>query len=183
MLSKSRKHNRSAGFSLVEVLVALVIAVMMGTAIARFVIGTRWNARRVGETLEMTTLGETLLGRLQSGKNWTPGRSDGRSGVYAWRIDVTPLAFESHTRIRTKKEAPKDPKTAQNENPTQEQMGFSAFRLEPSSIGADKGNKPATIPAVKKIKWIVYRVAVTVTAPSGHRYATDTIRVGQNAEQ
>jgi prepilin-type N-terminal cleavage/methylation domain-containing protein len=168
-----RKHSRSAGFSLAEVLVALAIASVMAMVLTRFLIGTRSNAGKVGEALEMTTLSENLLARVPLGQSWTPGRTDGRSGIYTWRIDVAPIASRAVTRIKAKKEAKKG-----GGSDGKGQM-LSTFTLDPSNLASQK-----TPPSHQQVdKRAIYRVAIVVFSPSGRRYATDTIRIGQPAAE
>ena len=173
MWSMFRKHSRSAGFSLAEVLVALAIASVMAMVLTRFMIGTRLNAGKVGEAMEMTTLSENLLARVPLGQNWTPGRTDGRSGNYTWRIDVTPVAARSVIRIKAKKDVKKDAgKTDKNKM-------LSSFQLEPSNLAQQKA--PSAPQQVDKRA--IYRVAIVVFSPSGRKYATDTIRIGLPSDE
>lgn len=184
MSSPSRKHSRSAGFTLIEVLVALAIAVIMVIALTRFVIGTRSNSAKVGEALEMTALSETLLGRVPAGQMWSPGRTDGRNGQYVWRIDVTPIAMQAVARVRAKKEEEEKQDAGKNGaagNGGQGNSGqkmLSTFQLEPSELAQRPAAQAATEPA-KKLA--IYRVAVTIVAASGRRYAMETIRIGNVA--
>jgi prepilin-type N-terminal cleavage/methylation domain-containing protein len=89
------ENNHSAGFSLVEALVALAIAAILAVALTRFVAGTRANAALVDEMLEMAAMADTLLTDLPGEKPIRAGRIEGRSGTLAWRINVTPVAFRT----------------------------------------------------------------------------------------
>ena len=175
MSSKSRKRDRSAGFTLIEVLVALTIAAIMAIAITRFVAGTRWNASRIGEALEMTALSETLLGRVPVGQSWSPGRTDGRAGEYAWRVEVTPIGMQAIARIRAKKEEKPDAEKAGDAGKNRKML--STFELERSGLADPRKKAPGVVEESMR-KMALYRVAVTILAPSGRRYAMETIRTG-----
>jgi type II secretory pathway pseudopilin PulG len=177
MSSICPKPSRSAGFSLGEVLVALAIAAMMTAMLTRFYAGTRANAAKVGEILEVTTLGETLLTRVASSQNLKAGRTDGRTGVFAWRIDVTPVAFAAVARRVNEKRKPataEDDKDGKNKSGMLSTMSLSTMSAS-TSFGAASAPAPAATP---KVEWVSYRVAVSIVAPSGRRHAVDTIRIG-----
>jgi prepilin-type N-terminal cleavage/methylation domain-containing protein len=157
MSSMARRYSGTAGFSLVEVLVALAIAALMTAMLTRFVAGTRVNAAKVTEVIEMAALGETLMARTASSQKLAPGRTQGRQDVFAWRIDIAPVSFEATaTRVREKESAPAGA----------EQAGSVAMPAEPQSIARPAGN------------WAPYRVAIFIQSSSGQSYAIDTIRLG-----
>jgi prepilin-type N-terminal cleavage/methylation domain-containing protein len=163
-----QRRSRSAGFSLIEVLIALAIASLMAVVLTRFVAGTRMNAGKVDELLEMNTLGETLLTRVAALPNFQAGRTDGRSGVYSWRVDIAPLAYTTVTR-RMNDRNPNKPPAAANRGATRMTM----TPITPTSVTA--ASAAAARPTVDAL--IPYRVAVSIAAPSGRRHATDTIRI------
>jgi prepilin-type N-terminal cleavage/methylation domain-containing protein len=170
MLSVSPRRSGRAGFSLAEVLIALSIAALVGVGLTRFVAETRWNAHWIGEALEMTALSETLLARTQFGQSWSASRADGRSGAYGWRMEMRPAGFRASVRMRAQKE-------------TQAAVAPAAgtthgLNLEPDRVAADQKSAPS---AASADKLSIYRLTVTVVAPSGRAYATDTIRVGADA--
>jgi prepilin-type N-terminal cleavage/methylation domain-containing protein len=161
-----RRLSGSAGFSLTEALVALAIAAMMAAILTRFVAGTRANAARVAERAEMTVLAETLLARVASSHNVTPGRTSGQSTGFAWRIDITPAPFTAQVLSMSEKPAP-----------------GSAGAWEPANGQADaKAGSMAALASAPLpragIHWVSYRVAVAIEAPSGQSYVIDTIRMG-----
>jgi len=88
-------ERRDAGFTLLEVLVALalvaVVIVAIGSLTATSVRGVRIFERHVALTQEMRTAMGTAIpprGELR------PGQSSGHSGGYYWTVDVTPLGGE-----------------------------------------------------------------------------------------
>jgi prepilin-type N-terminal cleavage/methylation domain-containing protein len=168
MLPMPRTHSGRAGFSLVEALVALAIAAVLTAALTRLIVDTRANAARVGELTEMAALGETLLARVASSAGLRPGRTDGRRGAFAWRIGVAPIPFTAVARVRAEKKAPQ-PAAAEGPGATAK-----------AAAVPEGGSTPA--PAAPPQRWVTYRVAVVIEAPSGRIYAVDTIRVGLQAD-
>jgi Tfp pilus assembly protein PilV len=168
MLSMLRRADRSAGFSLAEALVALVIAVVLAAVLTRFVSTTRLNALKIREVVAMDILSNSLVERSPA-QNRQPGRTDGRTGAFWWRMEVAPVAFFARARfVREKK--------ATQANPGQgSALGLT---LNPDATH----NEPQPAPPVT---WIPYRVTAVVTAPSGRKYEVDTIRIGraQTGEQ
>ena len=162
MSSTSRKHSRTSGFSLVEALVALAIAALLAVALTRFYGNTRANAARIGEVLQMTTLSETLISRLSSTQNIKAGLTAGRSGIFGWRILITPVGYTAVAR-----EISEPIQTAPDQTTGLKMMS------QPAPAGAPQPTTP-----IPKVEWIPYRVAVIVEAPSGRKHATDTIRIG-----
>jgi prepilin-type N-terminal cleavage/methylation domain-containing protein len=159
-----RTGNGCRGFSLVEALVALAIAAALTAALTRLVTVTRVNAAAVGELTEMAALGETLLARIPSSQNLQSGRTDGRRGAFAWRIDIGPASFTALARRTSEKRAP--------------ESGASEPRRMPAAFRV--GDAPAPVPP--PTKWVAYRVTVVIEAPSGRTYAVDTIRIGPQPE-
>lgn len=169
MSSRSRAHSRSAGFSLAEVLIALAIAAMMTAVLTRFVAGTRANAVRLGEALEMGAIAESLMARIGSKHGFRPGRTDGHAGRLAWRIDIRPVAFTAAVR------------KAHERN--RSASGTDAVDGAESMVTA-KALKQDTdrLQSAASANWVAYRVTVAVEAPSGRTHVVDTVRVGPPPE-
>jgi prepilin-type N-terminal cleavage/methylation domain-containing protein len=171
MSSSFRTHSRTSGFSLAEVLVALAIAAMVTAMLVRFVGSTRVNAARVSEALETAIMAETLLGRVVSGQDLQPGRTDGRTGGFLWRIEVQPIAFTAVAR-RVHERSPAAPAEADDGKATTRTTGRSIKELaENSGIGAGP-----------TLNWTPYRVVVAIEAPSGRKHVADTVRFGPAPE-
>jgi prepilin-type N-terminal cleavage/methylation domain-containing protein len=172
MSSRCRRPSSSAGFTLTEVLVALAIAAMLSSMLVRFVAGTRANARRVGEAVEMATLAETLLARMATAQDVQPGRTAGRSGNFRWEMVVRPLA---HNAVARRVNEPEKPNSAEAGN---RKGGFSErFTL------SMKVDTPDSQPATSRKSWVVYQVAVAVEAPSGRTHVADTLKIGSPAAE
>ena len=102
MLSKRKRNSGTAGFSLVEALVALAIAALLAAVLTRFVSGTRANAQNVREEIALELASDDLLEHLAIGKS-LPGRIDGRSGRLAWHVDIEPIAFSANAEVVSEK--------------------------------------------------------------------------------
>ena len=157
-----RGAHRSAGFSLAEALIALAIAAVLAAALTRLASNTRMNAGKLGELVEMMTVSDSLL---EQASPRVPGTTSGRTGGFAWRVAVTPVAFGAVAqRVEEKAVA------------TADQPSGKAAGLPPISGGGSRG-EPAPTPE-QVVKWIPFRVSVLIESPSGRKYAADTISLG-----
>jgi general secretion pathway protein I len=89
--SDTRPPRGSAGFTLIEVLVAIaVLAVVLG-AIGAVVGNTVRAIRSVDRRLPLLETAQNLLASLPSRDALLPGTQTGASGEYRWRIDAVLL--------------------------------------------------------------------------------------------
>jgi prepilin-type N-terminal cleavage/methylation domain-containing protein len=146
---RKKTGGRSCGFSLPEVLVALVVAAMMAAVLTRYVAGTRLNAAQVREHVELSTISQSMLDGLS--KTLSPGASSGQIGAYRWHREIAPIASDDVART----EAP----SAQ---------GVLEDHLR--SLGGRQTAAPSSTV-------VLYRVKIHVVAPSGRQYEADTIRI------
>jgi general secretion pathway protein I len=87
-----RVRHSEAGFTLIEVLVALaVLAVVLG-AIGAVVGTTVKGIRSVDRRLPLLETAQNIVASLPDRSVLKPGTETGGSGGYRWRIDVVPLA-------------------------------------------------------------------------------------------
>jgi general secretion pathway protein I len=87
-----RIRRSEAGFTLIEVLVALaVLAIVLG-AIGSVVGTTVKSIRSVDRRLPLLETAQSLVASLPDRNALKPGTEIGGSGGYRWRIDVVPLA-------------------------------------------------------------------------------------------
>jgi Tfp pilus assembly protein PilV len=171
MWSTRPKHDPTAGFSLVEALVALVIAALLAAVLTRFASNTRMNALKIREQVTMDILGDSLLEHVDADQ-LQPGRTDGRVGGLAWRLDVSPIpVYARATSISEKKPAQSDAR----------QSSAAPF----SPLSNESGNQPTILRPNAMITWQVYRLTAAISAPSGRSHAIETIKVSpqQAAEQ
>jgi prepilin-type N-terminal cleavage/methylation domain-containing protein len=148
--------DRSSGFSLAEVLVALAIAAMLAVVLTRFASNTRLIAGRIRELVEMMSLSNYLLEKSSMRK---PVPDQGRTAGFAWRISVDPISYTAVARRVSEEESPK-------QNTTSPTFGKDNPRAQPPAASKDTKN------------WIPFRMTIVVEAPSGRQYTADTIGLG-----
>ncbi|MDA9499817.1 PulJ/GspJ family protein [Bradyrhizobium sp. CCBAU 11357] len=87
----SRRSSDTAGFTLIEALVALaIIAVVLGT-IGSVIAATAKGTRSIDQQLALAGTAETLLADLPARALLKPGRRSGELAGSRWRIDVAPM--------------------------------------------------------------------------------------------
>ncbi|MGX1165410.1 general secretion pathway protein I [Bradyrhizobium sp. USDA 372] len=87
----SRRSSDTAGFTLIETLVALaIIAVVLGT-IGSVIAATAKGTRSIDQQLALAGTAETLLADLPARALLKPGRRSGELAGSRWRIDVAPM--------------------------------------------------------------------------------------------
>ncbi len=165
MLSICRRAKGTAGFSLVEVLVAVAIAAALSTVLVRFIGNARTNAASIEDRLNMAILSGNLLEELPIQKI-RAGRIDGHTGRFLWRIDIVPVGFGVRALKMSTANKPKK-KDDQAANP----LGISAPIAAAPSPAATKANFEA--------KWVPFRVAVYVQSAAGRSYRIETIKIGR----
>ncbi|MFB6463400.1 type IV pilus modification PilV family protein [Bradyrhizobium tunisiense] len=86
-----RSCSDTAGFTLIEALVALaIIAVMLGT-IGSVIATTVKGTRAIDQRLALAGTAETLLADLPARSLLKPGRRSGELAGSRWRVDVAPM--------------------------------------------------------------------------------------------
>jgi general secretion pathway protein I len=91
-LSLSTRHSRVAGFTLIEVLVALAVVAASLAAIGSVVAINLKNTRALEERVEFTQVMRAILAGLPDGRDLEIGTQSGDRDGYHWRIDVAPFA-------------------------------------------------------------------------------------------
>jgi prepilin-type N-terminal cleavage/methylation domain-containing protein len=86
-----RERPGRAGFTLVEVMVALIVAVVLGAALVRFFAGVRSDAQRLRENLDAWVVARAVLDAVPSGSAVSPGTTVGATGAYSWRLEAMPM--------------------------------------------------------------------------------------------
>ncbi len=89
--AREAAHPRR-GFTLVEVLVALIVAIVLATALVRFFAGVRSEAVRLREELDAWSVARAVLDAVPSGGSIASGTTVGAAGVFAWQLEATPMA-------------------------------------------------------------------------------------------
>lgn len=86
-----RSCSDTAGFTLIEALVALaIIAVVLGT-IGSVIATTAKGTRAIDQRLVLAGTAETLLADMPARALLKPGRRSGELAGSRWRIDVAPM--------------------------------------------------------------------------------------------
>jgi general secretion pathway protein I len=90
-LFRKNCSSGAAGFTLIEVLVALAIVAAVLASIGAVIATTVKGTRSIDQRLVLTGAAETLLAALPARNLLKPGRQSGELAGNRWRIDVAPL--------------------------------------------------------------------------------------------
>ena len=113
-MSRKSCSDNEAGFTLIEVLVALAIVAAVlssvGMAIATSVQGTQ----QIDQRLALAGTAATLLATLPARDLLKPGRQSGETAGHRWRIDVAPISEAPAGRwtplaVKLRLQAPRGP--------------------------------------------------------------------------
>lgn len=80
-----------AGFTLIEVLVALAIVAAVLSSIGAVIATSVKGTRSIDQRLALTGAAETLLAELPARSLLKAGRQSGELAGHRWRIDVSPM--------------------------------------------------------------------------------------------
>lgn len=94
-MSRPAPFNSEAGFTLIEVLVALSITAALLGAIGATVATTVRSARGIQDRLAASGIAETLLAGMADRASVRRGHSSGETSGYRWAVDVTPIRQSS----------------------------------------------------------------------------------------
>jgi general secretion pathway protein I len=87
----SEREASEAGFTLVEVLVALVVVAVSLAAIGSLIAVTTRGVRAVGAHLDLVETTRTIFTGLPDRNQLVPGNLAGEIGGHRWRADVLPF--------------------------------------------------------------------------------------------
>jgi len=90
-LSRKSCSDGTAGFTLIEALVALAIVAAVLSSIGAVIATTVKGTRSIDQRLALTGAAETLLAELPARNLLKPGRQSGELAGHRWRIDVSPM--------------------------------------------------------------------------------------------
>lgn len=156
LLRRAEADTRATrGFVLIEVLVAVGVAAILMAALLRSFSATWGGINIVREEAESMLLARTLLADGASPAKLVPGTQNGTLGRYAWSLTAiaAPVAAPP-------KPAPAAAKSAAGKN---------------QNVDASDDQKEAN-------PWILYRVDLVITTPSGRSKSLETFRLGQAAK-
>ena len=80
-----------AGFTLIEVLVALAIVAAVLSSIGAVIATSVKGTRSIDQRLALTGAAETLLAELTARNLLKTGRQSGELAGHRWRVDVSPM--------------------------------------------------------------------------------------------
>ena len=86
-----RSCSEVAGFTLIEVLVALAIVAAVLSSIGAVIATSVKGTRSIDQRLALTGAAETLLAELPARNLLKTGRQSGELAGHRWRIDVSPM--------------------------------------------------------------------------------------------
>src|SRR5258707_2839035 len=89
-LSRKGCSAGTAGFTLIEALVALAIVAAVLSPIAAVIATSVKGTRSIDQRLALTGAAETLLAELPARNLLKAGRQSGELAGHRWRIDVSP---------------------------------------------------------------------------------------------
>ena len=90
-MSRRSCSDGTAGFTLIEALVALaIIAIVLGT-IGSVIAVTTKGTRSIDQRLALASTAETLLADLPARGLLKPGRQSGQLAGSRWRVDIAPM--------------------------------------------------------------------------------------------
>jgi general secretion pathway protein I len=91
-LSRSTQHNATAGFTIIEVLVALAVVTISLSSIGMLIATTARGTRLIERQLaELETI-RSILAALPDRDQLAPGSFSGERADRRWRVDVLPMA-------------------------------------------------------------------------------------------
>jgi general secretion pathway protein I len=90
-LSRRSFSDGTAGFTLIETLVALAIIVIVLGTIGSVIAVTTKGTRSIDQRLALSGTTETLLGDLPARGVLKPGRQTGQLSGSRWRVDIAPM--------------------------------------------------------------------------------------------
>lgn len=90
-MSRDRLRRPDAGFTLIEVLVALAVLAIVLPSIGMVIATSMRGSRSVEDRLALASTVETLLAELPDRTQLRPGSTSGQTNGLSWRIDVAPL--------------------------------------------------------------------------------------------
>ncbi len=91
-MSPSSTHDDGdAGFTLLEVLVALSIVALLFSSIAALIVTSARGARSIGQHLSELETARAVVTALPDRDQLSPGRLSGSLAGFVWDVDVSPF--------------------------------------------------------------------------------------------
>jgi len=90
LLRTAHSESATAGFTLVEALVALAVATLVLSAIAQLIGTSMRGVHSVEQHAELVAAARRIEAGLPDRQNLAPGGLSGEQAGYRWRLDVLP---------------------------------------------------------------------------------------------
>ena len=91
MFRPNGSRGSTAGFTLIEVLVALAVVAISLAAIGSLIAVTTRGARAIGLHLTLVETARTIVTGLPDRDQLVPGNFSGEAAGHRWRVDVMPF--------------------------------------------------------------------------------------------
>jgi general secretion pathway protein I len=88
-----KRRRNAAGFTLIEVLVALAVIAVALAAIGSLIATTIRGARSLDTNLTLVETARAITTALPDRETFKPGNFSGEMGGHRWRVDVLPFTF------------------------------------------------------------------------------------------
>jgi prepilin-type N-terminal cleavage/methylation domain-containing protein len=180
MLSRFPGTSKSAGFSMLEALIALAIAAILSIAATRGLATTRQNASKLREQLTLDAVADNLVNRAAE-HTLEEGRTTGRTGILDWHLEVAPITADARV-LYSKANKQDDAKGSQGDvthsGPDASTAALVTHTLSSQPVPQAGQDGPEAAPKKSATVWQTFRVAVAVVARSGRRVEIDAIRIG-----
>lgn len=134
MWSSKAPKDASAGFTLIEVLVALSIVALALASIGALFASTSRGTRSIEAHLTRLKIARAVMTAIPDRDQLVPGDISGEIAGHPWRVDVSPFVTDN---IRQQTRIPWQPQTVvvTVQTPTGGAMQFSTVRLQRRSGG------------------------------------------------
>ena len=88
---KSHRAGRSAGFTLLEALIAIVILALSLSALLQLYSTGLRGVANIDDHLRARLLAQSVMAEMSYDRRLRPGRLQGRADQFAWTLSVTPF--------------------------------------------------------------------------------------------
>jgi len=181
------KRAGAAGFVLVEVLVTAAVAAVLLAALVRAFSSTWGGIGAVREETEAMLVARAVIEASTPRNNLVPLAQEGVIGRYAWSVAIanTGIGMAAASADRTASgEAQPDQQRPFGSGPQGSPPLRSAGTL--GRPGPDEGRRPGEpggreADEAQDLPWTLFRIAVSVRAPSGRRTNLETFRLSRPA--